>query len=68
MPIDERQPTQFEQTIADFYNAQPPVEQRRLDRKLQQIRAKQIASAPAIFFLFPGLKAKTLKTKEPARG
>jgi hypothetical protein len=60
-----RSPTPFEQQLADHYNSCTPKEQRALDLKLQQIRAKAVASPHAIFHLFPSLGTKTLKTKEP---
>jgi hypothetical protein len=60
-----RSPTPFEQQLADHYNSCTPKEQRGLDLKLQQLRAKAVASPQAIFHLFPCLGTKTLKTKEP---
>lgn len=60
-----RTPTEFEQKIADHYNSCTPKEQRALDLKLQQMRARHMANPHAIFFLFPDLGTKTLKTKEP---
>lgn len=63
-----RQMTDFEKQLADHYNSLPPVEQRRLDTKLAQVKAAQVASPHAMFFLFPCLGTKTLKTKAPSNG
>lgn len=63
MAMRDRPMTDFEKAVADHYNSLPAVEQRRLDRKLKQKQAALVASPHAVFFLFPALKAKNLKTK-----
>lgn len=62
---DKRETTPFIDAVAKHYNECTPKEQRALDRKLAQEKAKCIASPHALYHLFPTLGAKTLKLKEP---
>lgn len=63
-----REVTPFVQRVADLYNQSTPKEQRALERKLQQERAKLVATPHAVYHLFPALGTKTLKLKEPKNG
>lgn len=62
-----RQVTPFIQQAADYYNQASPQEQRQLDYKLAQEKAKTLASPQAMFHLFPSLGAKSLKLKDPKK-
>lgn len=54
--------------MADLYNKASPQEQRRLDLTLQRLKAGALASPHGVFHLFPALKTRTLKLKEPKNG
>lgn len=61
----KREPTEFEQKLADLYNSSSPKKQRELDKQLQQVKGTAMATPHALFFLFPGLAKKSLKPKDP---
>jgi hypothetical protein len=52
--------TSAQQQIADYYNSLPEADQRRLDKKLRDLRQRVVR--PPLQALFPGLK--TVKAKQ----
>lgn len=61
----DREMTPFEQAVADHYNSCTPKEQRALDLRLAQQKARLVADPNSLFHFFPSLGTKTLKLKEP---